>query len=248
MEINSQTFFQRKRGNIIISLDSIEENAKDKYPNRSEDKKDWSFERYLESFKKQAAHNLQGRIPSRFIDAEVTEDKIKEFLSHFDCSRGLYIHGQCGTGKTHNLYGIYKRFLMFEKLYDPEMINMLGEQLSLLWERKRIIFTTVADFISDIRSNYDRENNSEQRIIDAIHQRNILFLDDFGPEKMTEWTQEIIYRLLNWRYEQMIATFFSSNLSPQELSERVGDRIVSRIIEMCDIIKLEGEDKRLIMK
>ena len=54
-----------------------------------------------------------------------------------------------------------------------------------------------------------------------------------------------MYRLINYRYENMLRTFFASNLSLQELAERSGDRIASRIAEMCDIIEIGGEDKRL---
>jgi DNA replication protein DnaC len=43
----------------------------------------------------------------------------------------------------------------------------------------------------------------------------------------------------------MKPTFISSNLSLKQLGERVGDRIVSRIVEMCEIIKIEGDDRRL---
>ena len=85
-------------------------------------------------------------------------------------------------------------------------------------------------------------------INDKIKTENILLLDDLGAEKQTDWVLEILYRLINYRYEQMLPTFFSSNYSLQELSEKIGDRVVSRIVEKCDIVKIEGEDRRLLRK
>ena len=43
----------------------------------------------------------------------------------------------------------------------------------------------------------------------------------------------------------MRPTIFTSNLKPDDLKERIGDRTVSRIVEMCDVVELVGTDRRL---
>ena len=65
---------------------------------------------------------------------------------------------------------------------------------------------------------------------------------------MTCWVGETFYSIINTRYERMLPTFFSSNLSLPELAEKMGDRIASRIAEMCQIIKLSGKDLRICQK
>ena len=94
--------------------------------------------------------------------------------------------------------------------------------------------------------DFDRPWNmklkEEEKIMDF---KGLLFIDDIGAEKMTEWVAETFYLILNYRYNEMLPTIFTSNLSPSELAERIGDRIVSRIIGSSDVIKLDGEDRRL---
>ena len=141
--------------------------------------------------------------------------------------KGIYFYGSAGTGKTHILYALLKRARIIGM--EVEMWN-LPEKLSEL---------------KSFYSNNDRGQLGESSITDEIKTTSILFIDDFGAEKVTEWNGEIMYRLINHRYENMMQTFFASNLSLQELSEKSGDRVVSRIAEMCDIINIDGEDKRL---
>jgi DNA replication protein DnaC len=72
----------------------------------------------------------------------------------------------------------------------------------------------------------------------------VLILDDLGAEKASEWVAETLYILIDDRYGNMKPTVFTSNYSPSELAERLGDRIVSRIMEMCRIIEIKTSDKR----
>jgi DNA replication protein DnaC len=69
-------------------------------------------------------------------------------------------------------------------------------------------------------------------------------LDDLGAHKGTEWTAEQTFRLINHRYEQHLATVVTSNLSAPELRARVGDRVTSRLVEMCRHVALKGSDRR----
>jgi hypothetical protein len=72
-----------------------------------------------------------------------------------------------------------------------------------------------------------------------------LILDDIGTEKPSEWAQQNIFLIIDRRYETLRQTIFTSNLSLDELSERLGDRITSRIAEMCKVIELKGKDRRI---
>ena len=74
---------------------------------------------------------------------------------------------------------------------------------------------------------------------------SILLLDDLGAErKPTEFTEEINFRLINWRYENHKPTLITSNLVPKEIAERLGDRVTSRLIEMCEPVVFKGPDRR----
>ena len=72
----------------------------------------------------------------------------------------------------------------------------------------------------------------------------MLFVDDLAAAKLTEWTEEVTYRLVNYRYEQCLPGIFTSNVPPAQLRDALGERIASRLVEMCERIVLKGDDRR----
>ena len=204
--------------------DLIDEKAKKLFKSQNPDIEQKS----VDIFKEELSIRIGTRIPKRYKDSDIDDsfliEKIMESLTN---KKGIYFYGSAGTGKTHILYALLKRARIIGM--EVEMWN-LPEKLSEL---------------KSFYSNNDRGQLGESSITDEIKTTSILFIDDFGAEKVTEWNGEIMYRLINHRYENMMQTFFASNLSLQELSEKSGDRVVSRIAEMCDIINIDGEDKRL---
>lgn len=137
--------------------------------------------------------------------------------------RGLYIHGDVGTGKTHIAYAI-NDFLKVQTR-----------------------FHNTTELIFDIKRDFDRLSYDKMRWDERLSDhKGMLILDDIGAERMTDYVAEVFYLIINKRYNDMLPIIFTSNLSVGELAERVGDRTASRIIEMCDVVKLEGEDRRIL--
>jgi len=136
--------------------------------------------------------------------------------------RGMYLWGSVGSGKTHAAYAIRRRIEEMSigvRLYSaPEMLDMIRD-----------------DFEHKDSYNLDR----------ILASRGVLIVDDLGVEKPSEWVSETLFRIVNKRYEEVLPTIVTSNLDLGELSERLGDRIPSRLAEMCDVVKLEGKDRRL---
>lgn len=98
----------------------------------------------------------------------------------------------------------------------------------------------------DIRDDYGLDDFQKKHVYRSVMDfKGILILDDVGAEKLTDWVAETFYLIVNKRYNEMLPTIFSSNLAVGELAEMLGDRTASRIVEMCDIIKIDGEDRRL---
>jgi DNA replication protein DnaC len=151
---------------------------------------------------------------------------IQKFVENIRKSRkGLYIHGAVGTGKTHIAYAI--RNWILEK-------------------RGRVLFQNTTELIFDIKRDFDRHVMDKMRWDERLTEyEGVLILDDIGAERVTDYVAEVFYLVVNSRYNQMLPIIFTSNLSLEELEERVGDRTASRIVEMCDVVHLDGEDKRL---
>jgi DNA replication protein DnaC len=69
-------------------------------------------------------------------------------------------------------------------------------------------------------------------------------LDDLGAEKPSEWTCEKLLELVDERYVQARPTIVTSNLPPNKLSTHVGERVASRLAEMCTVVPVVGQDRR----
>lgn len=172
----------------------------------------WDINKIPEIFKDIWIDNCDKRIIDHIV-------KIEDLLKN---KIGLYLYGNCGTGKTYSLYAIYKNF----------RLNKIKCRIENTVELLRL-------FKKDFNDKYS--NNFEE----YLEYTGVLFIDDIGAEKNSEFVDETLYHLINTRYEKMLPTFFTSNLSLKELAEKNGDRLVSRIAGMCEILKLEGKDKRI---
>lgn len=137
--------------------------------------------------------------------------------------RSLLLLGPTGTGKTHQTYGAIR-------------------ELAITGVAASWVVTTAADMYAALRPRHGIDSEAEFR---RYRNASILLLDDLGAErKPTEFTEEINFRLINWRYENHKPTLITSNLVPKEISARLGDRVTSRLIEMCQRVVFKGPDRR----
>lgn len=137
-------------------------------------------------------------------------------------TRSLLVVGPTGTGKTHYAYAVLRA------------IAETGTVTS--WAAY-----TAADLYARLRPRTGRDSEAE---FENIADTGVLFVDDLAAAKLTEWTEEVTYRLINHRYEQCKPGIFTSNVPPTELRNALGERIASRLTEMCERIVLKGDDRR----
>jgi DNA replication protein DnaC len=166
------------------------------------------------------------KIPPRYESAifEDVPEAIKEAYSNLS-DKGIYIHGSVGTGKTHIAYALLKKTRA---------------------DGRSAMFWNTTEMMRDIRRDLDRDSYDKTHTDSFLMDfKGVLFLDDIGSEKMTDWVAETFYLIINRRYNYILPTVFTSNFSIAELADRIGDRTVSRIVEMCKVIPLNGDDRRL---
>jgi DNA replication protein DnaC len=83
-------------------------------------------------------------------------------------------------------------------------------------------------------------------LLDRLATVDLLHLDDVGAESSTDWVLEQLYSIVNTRYEEERSLVVTTNLDPEQLAEQIGERTVSRIIEICgDPLPLFGPDQRV---
>jgi len=137
--------------------------------------------------------------------------------------RGIKLFGNYGCGKTHLMSAV---------------IHKLAEY------HKAAFFVVVPDLLKEIRQGFGQGGYSSE-LIKKVEIAPILILDDLGAEKSSEWVREQLYVIINQRYINMLPTLVTTNCTTEELMERLGERTVSRLIEMTDSYKITADDYRL---
>jgi len=187
---------------------------------------------------------LKNGIPDIYLEARLSDfpTKYKTFLNH-----SLFMYGAVGCGKTHLLTAIAREYINRTKedkhLLSISMFRTIGNVHTRVYPK----LVGISNLLYQLKNSYSNHNESEREILDKIINCPILCLDDFGTSKPTEWNIEILYQIINGRYnnQNRLGTYIASNLRLSEIAKRFDDRIASRIAGMCKTIKLTGKDRRL---
>lgn len=157
--------------------------------------------------------------------------------------RGLFIHGDVGTGKTHIAYALKEAW---ERPTERTRANLLEGKDEVYMHQRRAMFWNTTELLRSIKGDFDKAPAEKERAEERIMEHpGLLFLDDVGSEKMSEWVAETFYLIVNSRYNRMLPTIYTSNFGVADLAERIGDRTVSRIVGSSDVVELKGPDRRI---
>jgi DNA replication protein DnaC len=170
------------------------------------------------------------KIKSHFPDSR----RIQSFLLSNDLPDNLdresaYLYGPVHSGKT---IRAAQMLLQFEKEKYVEGYKVFTA------------YIPVVELFFKIKKTYEKQDqSSEFQLVDYYSKAvDFLLLDDIGPEYSTDWAMNILYLIINRRYEMMKTTVITSNLSINKLAERANDdRIPSRIRAMCQLIEMKKQ-------
>lgn len=186
---------------------------------------------YLEEKKQRAIlSQIQSILPAKFV--ALNTDK-KEILKK-SLEKSLFIWGDVGTGKTVFIASLVKEYI--KKGIPVKWYSFP----SLIMELQKAFSTNKID-------SYTGEKINAYYIAEKVAlTRNILFLDDLGTEKLTDFVRQIMYYIINEREQRQLLTVITSNFSLSKIDEQIDSRISSRIAGMCEILKFTGKDRRMI--
>lgn len=206
----------------------------------------------------------QARIPKRYEHCELSNFEFEgphrsllparmaayKFVEEYPVdSTGLLLVGPFGAGKTHLAVGIIRELIVSKGI--------------------ACLFYDYRELLKEIQNSYNSSvQATELGVLQPVFESEVLALDELGAVKPTEWVWDTVSLILNTRYNNSKTTIITTNLpnlparaalAPREsvdmfkiraaaredtLGDRIGERMRSRLHEMCRMVKVEGEDFR----
>ena len=153
----------------------------------------------------------------KYVVEKVTEDVCKNII----------MVGSVGTGKTH---------------LAAAMCRYLAEQK----ECYKVKMATVTDIIRYYRSSYSNDNDlTEDEAISILTNKHLLIIDELGTSKGDDKELNILFEIINNRYEYKRPTVIISNLNIDAVKELLGQRIIDRLKEDgCRVLGMAWESHR----
>jgi DNA replication protein DnaC len=158
---------------------------------------------------------------------------------------GLLLTGSIGVGKTHLAVGILQ---------------------ALVQERGATgLFYDYRDLLKQVQHSYNKQvAATELEILAPVFEAEVLVLDELGASKPTDWVWDTVAHILNTRYNDRRTTIITTNyanagplgtesgprgvMREETLGDRIGERMRSRLQEMCVVVEMQGEDFRQKVK
>ena len=104
------------------------------------------------------------------------------------------------------------------------------------------LFLTVPDLLDSLRFSYDDPESTFEQRFDEIRSAPLLIMDDFGTQNATEWAQEKLFQILNYRYIKKLPVVITTNLMLEEMEPRIRSRLEDP--EMVTSVKMIAPDYR----
>src|SRR5579884_2364598 len=155
-------------------------------------------------------------------------------------STGLLLIGSIGVGKTHLAVGIIRELILSKGI--------------------PCLFYDYRELLKQIQNSYnDSVKATELEVLRPVFETEVLVLDELGAVKPTEWVWDTVSLILNTRYNDNRTTIITTNFDDQPagtiagpraatreepLGDRIGERMRSRLHEMCRKVEMRGDDFR----
>jgi len=190
-------------------------------------------------------------------DAKLGKAKLAagRFVEEYPVEKtGLLFVGTVGVGKTHLAVGIVKALIRDKGV--------------------PCLFCDYRELLKSIQNSYNATvQATEMEVLRPVFDAEVLVLDELGAVRSTEWVFDTLNYILNSRYNDNKTTIITTNFpdKPEQenlddnvsisqtaaakaarretLGDRIGERMRSRLHEMCKFVDIEGcRDYRLYSK
>lgn len=157
---------------------------------------------------------------------------VTNFIKNYPSEKGLYLSGSFGSGKTYLIAAAFN-----------ELAKKNVKSAIIYWP----------EFLRNLKGSFNTDFNEKMEQIKRV---KLLLIDDIGAENSTAWARdEILGPILQYRMQEKLPTFFTSNLSIKELEQHFSmtkdtvdvlkaKRIIERVDQLTDKLELLSKNLR----
>lgn len=144
---------------------------------------------------------------------------VEAFVENFAVGRSAMLLGTVGTGKTH-LGAAMLQAVIREHAHDG----------------LRGLYATAGSIIRDVKATFGNRGRTEADVYADLIRPDLLVIDEVGVQHGTDFERQVLFEVINGRYEKIKPTIVVSNLGVTELRQCLGDRAVDRLRDKSGIV------------
>ncbi|MBM0211854.1 DNA replication protein DnaC [Pseudomonas syringae pv. maculicola] len=137
---------------------------------------------------------------------------VEAFAENYRVGRCMMLLGQVGCGKTHLATAILQQCIRY---FGTQGVTGL--------------YVTAGGIIRSVKETFGSQTKTESQIYADLIRPHLLVIDEVGLQNGTDFERQVLFEVINGRYEQLKPTIVVSNLSITDLKLSMGDRAVDRL-------------------
>jgi chromosomal replication initiation ATPase DnaA len=136
----------------------------------------------------------------------------------FNNSQNLILSGPTGSGKTSMAYAIGRE------------MYLLGHKVKI-WQ--------AAELFDEMRGTEQSKD-----VLESVKNSDLLILDDLGSERKTDWVEERLFLIIDYRWQWKLPTIVTTNFTADQLPDKISERVISRLMDSSTFLVVDGKDYR----
>lgn len=144
---------------------------------------------------------------------------VEAFEENFAVGRSVMLLGTVGTGKTH-----LGTAMLQAVIREHALAGLVG------------LYATAGSIIRDVKATFGNRGRTEADVYADLIRPDLLVIDEVGVQHGTDFERQVLFEVINGRYEKIKPTIVVSNLGVTELRQCLGDRAVDRLRDKSGIV------------